>query len=58
MDFMSFLNFHHLRYFRAIATEGALTRAAERLNISQSALSIQLRSLEESLGAAPFFAPQ
>ena len=47
---MSFLNYHHLRYFRAIATEGTLTRAAERLNLSQSALSIQLRSLEESLG--------
>lgn len=51
---MSFLNYHHLRYFRAIATEGTLTRAAERLNLSQSALSIQLRSLEESLGQPLF----
>lgn len=51
---MSFLNYHHLRYFRAIATDGTLTRAAERLNISQSALSIQLRRLEESLGQALF----
>lgn len=51
---MSFLNFHHLRYFRAIANEGSLTRAAERLNISQSAMSTQLRSLEESLGQALF----
>lgn len=51
---MSFLNYHHLRYFRAIANEGTLTRAAERLNISQSALSIQLRSLEESLGQPLF----
>ncbi len=51
---MSFLNYHHLRYFRAIATDGTLTRAAERLNISQSALSIQLRSLEESLGQPLF----
>jgi LysR family transcriptional regulator, transcriptional activator of nhaA len=49
-----FLNYHHLRYFRAIATEGSLTRAAERLNLSQSALSIQLRSLEESLGQPLF----
>ena len=47
---MAFLNYHHLRYFRAIATEGTLTRAAEQLNLSQSALSIQLRSLETSLG--------
>jgi LysR family transcriptional activator of nhaA len=51
---MPFLNYHHLRYFRAIANEGSLTRAAERLNLSQSALSTQLRSLEESLGQALF----
>jgi LysR family transcriptional activator of nhaA len=51
---MSFLNYHHLRYFRAIANEGSLTRAAERLNLSQSALSTQLRSLEESLGQPLF----
>jgi LysR family transcriptional activator of nhaA len=51
---MAFLNYHHLRYFRAIANEGSLTRAAERLNISQSALSTQLRSLEDSLGQALF----
>ncbi len=47
---MAFLNYHHLRYFRAVANEGNLTRAAARLRISQSALSIQLRRLEESLG--------
>lgn len=52
---MSFLNYHHLRYFRAIANEGSLTRAAERLNISQSALSTQLRSLEDSLGQPLFY---
>ena len=51
---MAFLNYHHLRYFRAIATEGSLTRAAQRLNVSQSALSIQLRRLEKSLGQALF----
>ena len=51
---MAFLNFHHLRYFRAIAHEGGLTRAARRLNISQSALSTQLRQLEEQLGHALF----
>jgi LysR family transcriptional activator of nhaA len=44
------LNFHHLRYFHAIAREGSLTRAAQRLNLSQSALSVQLKKLEESLG--------
>jgi LysR family transcriptional regulator, transcriptional activator of nhaA len=44
------LNYHHLRYFWAIAQEQNLTRAAKRLHVSQSALSIQLRQLEERLG--------
>ena len=48
------LNYHHLRYFRAIAHEGGLTKAAARLNVAQSALSIQLRHLEENLGHALF----
>jgi LysR family transcriptional activator of nhaA len=51
---MSFLNYHHLRYFRVIAHEGGLTRAATRLRISQSALSVQLRQLEENLGTRLF----
>ncbi len=44
------LNYHHLRYFRAVAHDGNLTRTAERLNLSQSALSIQIKQLEERLG--------
>lgn len=48
------LNYHHLRYFRDVAQEGNLTRAAARLNISQSALSTQIRHLEERLGHALF----
>jgi len=48
------LNFHHLRYFHAIAREGSLTGAARKLNLSQSALSVQLKKLEESLGHALF----
>lgn len=47
---MQFLNYHHLRYFREIARELSLTRAAEKLNLSAPALSIQLKQLEESLG--------
>lgn len=50
-----FLNYHHLRYFWAIAHEGSLTQAAAKLHVAQSALSIQLRQLEESLGH-PLFA--
>jgi LysR family transcriptional activator of nhaA len=48
------LNYHHLRYFRAIAREGSLTAAAKALNLSQSSLSIQLRQLEENLGQTLF----
>jgi LysR family transcriptional activator of nhaA len=48
------LNYHHLHYFWAVAKEGSLTRAAERLHVSQSALSTQIRQLESSLGQALF----
>ena len=43
---MSFLNYHHLRYFREIANQGNLTRAAEALSVSPAALSVQLKQLE------------
>lgn len=48
------LNYHHLHYFWAVAKEGHLTRAAEHLHVSQSALSAQIRQLEEQLGQALF----
>lgn len=51
---MAQLNLHHLRLFRAIASDGTLTGAARVLNLSQSALSTQLRALEESLGQSLF----
>ena len=47
---MSQLNYKHLRYFWAVAHDGNLTRAAATLNVSQSALSSQIRKLEEALG--------
>ncbi len=47
---MAALNFRHLRYFHAIASAGSLSRAATLLNLSQSALSVQLGKLEAQLG--------
>ena len=39
----------HLQAFVAVAREGSFTRAAERLNLSQSAISRQMGALEEDL---------
>ncbi len=44
------LNLHHLRLFRAVARDGTLTGAARSLNLSQSALSTQIKTLEATLG--------
>ncbi len=54
MNDMRDLNFHHLRYFHTVAHEGNLTRAAARLNVSQSAVSTQIRQLEDRLGQPLF----
>jgi LysR family transcriptional activator of nhaA len=43
-------NFHHLHYFWAVAHEENLTRAARRLHVSQSAVSMQIQKLEAELG--------
>lgn len=48
------LNFSHLRYFWAVAHEGNLTRAAEALHVSQSAVSVQIQKLEAELGQPLF----
>ncbi|MBR0964159.1 LysR family transcriptional regulator [Bradyrhizobium diazoefficiens] len=46
---MPHLNYHHLRYFWVIASEGSMSRAAKRLNVSPSSLSVQLKALEDQL---------
>lgn len=51
---MARLNYHHLHAFWAVAKEGHLTRAAERLHVSPSALSTQIKLLEDALGQPLF----
>lgn len=51
---MAEFNYHHLRYFWAVAHDGNLTRTAERLNLSQSAVSVQIKQLEATLGHSLF----
>lgn len=51
---MSWLNYHHLRYFWAIAKLGSLQGAAHELRVSQPAISEQVRELESALGEKLF----
>lgn len=47
---MDWLNYHHLRYFWAVAREGSIARASKLLHVSQPSISTQLRQLERFLG--------
>lgn len=47
---MDFLNYHHLRYFWAVAREKSVSRAAKELRVAQPTVSEQIRLLEDSLG--------
>jgi DNA-binding transcriptional LysR family regulator len=48
------MNWDKLRIFHAVADAGSLTHAGDKLNLSQSAVSRQIRALEEALGATLF----
>src|SRR5262249_44136455 len=46
------MDLRQLEMFRAVAEQGTFTRAADRLHVSQSAVSRQVQLLEEELGGA------
>ncbi len=48
------MDWDKLRIFHTVSLAGSFTRAAEQLNLSQSAISRQINGLEESLGVSLF----
>ena len=48
------INYHHLFYFKAIAEEGTVSKAAVKLRVGQPTLSAQLKQFEETLGVQLF----
>jgi LysR family transcriptional activator of nhaA len=51
---MDWLNYHHLLYFWAVAREGSVAKACDRLHLAQPTISGQLRQLERDLGVKLF----
>jgi LysR family transcriptional regulator, transcriptional activator of nhaA len=48
------LNYSHLRYFWMAAREGGVTRASEKLGVSQPSITTQIHDLERTLGERLF----
>ena len=51
---MATINLNHLFYFYEVARRGSFTRASRDLLVAQSALSVQIKTLENSLGTPLF----
>jgi len=51
---MNWLNYHHLLYFWTVVREGSVSKAAEKLRLSQPTVSAQVRMLEKALGQKLF----
>ncbi|MEZ5287735.1 MAG: transcriptional activator NhaR [Vicinamibacterales bacterium] len=49
---MEWLNYHHLLYFWTVVREGGVSRAAEKLHLTQPTVSAQIKLLESSVGEA------
>jgi LysR family transcriptional activator of nhaA len=51
---VDWLNYHHLLYFWTVAREGGVSKAADKLRLSQPTISAQVRMLEEAIGERLF----
>lgn len=51
---MAKINYHHLYYFWRVALSGSITRTAEECHVSQSALSQQIKQLENTMAVRLF----
>jgi len=50
----NWINYHHLFYFKTVAEEGSVSKAAHKLHIGQPTLSAQLKQFEDNLGVPLF----
>lgn len=48
------MDIHQLKTFVAVAREGSITRASERLHLSQPAVSAHIKAIEDALGLSLF----
>lgn len=47
---MDHLNYQHLFYFKTVCDEGSFTKAGQKLRLSQSSISQQIKQLEDAFG--------